>query len=141
MGELKSVIEVPVAWGDMDAFGHVNNTIYFRWFESGRIHYFGLAGVLGRGAPTDGPILANAECQFLLPLAYPDTVEIRTRVTQLGNSSFTMRYEVTSRSHADIAARGTGIVVWYDYKNARKAPVPDWLRDRFHEMEGDRLSK
>ncbi len=136
----RSVIDVPVAWGDMDAFEHVNNTVYFRWFESGRIHYFGLAGVLGRSKPTCGPILANADCQFLVPLEYPDDIQVHTHVTAIGNSSFTMAYEVHSVSRKVVAARGRGIIVWYDYENERKAPVPDWLRKNIAAIEGDQLA-
>lgn len=134
------MIEVPVAWGDMDAFGHVNNTVYFRWFESGRIHYFGLAGVLGRTKPACGPILANADCQFLAPLAYPDDIQVHTHVSAIGNSSFTMAYEVHSVSRQLVAARGKGVIVWYNYEQEHKAPVPDWLRERILDIEGDSLA-
>ena len=60
-----SRVEIPVAWGDMDAFGHVNNVVYFRWFETGRIHFFGLVGILEAiSSLGQGPILAEPQCRF-----------------------------------------------------------------------------
>lgn len=126
-----STIEVPVAWGDMDALGHVNNAIYFRWFESGRIDYFGQVGISASLAGAAcGPILANASCNFKAPLTFPDTVEVVTQVTRVGRSSFAMSYSIRSMTRNVTAAEGEGIVVWYDYKTERSAPLPDDLRDR-----------
>src|SRR5690349_7671453 len=91
------VITWPVQWGDQDAFSHVNNTVYFRWFESGRIAYFDRLGLghslTGAGL---GPILAAINCNFRLPLSYPDTVLIGTRVTKVGNSSLNIAHTVFS---------------------------------------------
>src|SRR5207245_7898441 len=85
------VITWPVQWGDQDAFSHVNNTVYFRWFESGRIAYFERLGLGTTFSDTGlGPILASINCNFRRPIGYPDTVHIGTRVTKVGNSSFTI---------------------------------------------------
>ncbi|HEY5596956.1 MAG TPA: acyl-CoA thioesterase, partial [Candidatus Bipolaricaulota bacterium] len=76
------VIELPVAWGEMDAFGHVNNIYYFRYFESGRLDYFARIGYLDYVKHTGlGPILASTQCTFRKPLVYPDTVSVGTRVS------------------------------------------------------------
>ena len=124
-------IEIPVAWGDMDAFGHVNNTIYLRWFESVRIAFFYAAEVPHqRVAMTQAPILAHTSCTFELPLTFPDTVRVTASVGRVGTKSFTMLYEVWSRAHGRRAAHGDGVVVWYDYPSARSAPIPDGLRQR-----------
>lgn len=125
-------IEIPVAWGEMDALGHVNNVVYFRYFESARIAYF--ARVLAGFAPA-GPILATASCDFLLPLAHPDTVRVEVGVTHLGTTSFTMAYRVVSLGRGALAARGQSVCVWYDYGAGKKAPLPDPLRARIVELE------
>lgn len=124
-------IEIPVAWGDMDAFGHVNNTIYLRWFESVRIALFQAAQVPHqRAALGRAPILAHTSCSFELPLTFPDTVRVLASVGRVGTKSFTMLYEVHSVRHGRRAAHGDGVVVWYDYPSGRTAPLPDDLRAR-----------
>lgn len=124
-------IEIPVAWGDMDAFGHVNNTIYLRWFESARIAFFYAAAVPHqRVAMTQAPILAHTSCTFELPLQFPDTVRVLAWAGRVGTKSFTMRYEVHSTALGRRAAKGDAVVVWYDYPTARSAPLPEDLRQR-----------
>lgn len=130
-------VTTPVAWGDMDAFAHVNNTIYFRWFESARIAYFDAIGFSGRdsSAPA-GPILAATHCRFRLPLRYPDTVTIGARVSAVGDDRFTMQYCVVSAHHRAIAADGEGVVVSYDYTHARKILLPADVRTRIRQLDG-----
>lgn len=128
-------IEIPVAWGDMDAFGHVNNTIYLRWFESARIAFFHAAGVPHqRAALTQAPILAHTSCTFEWPLAFPDAVRVEAHLVRVGTKSFTLRYEVHSRTHERRAAHGDSVVVWYDYPSARSAQIPDDLRQRLEAL-------
>ena len=79
IGDYPVTIEVPVAWGEMDAFQHVNNIVYFRYFESARIAYFDKIGIWEfMEADGVGPILASTRCSFKIPLAFPDTVTVGT---------------------------------------------------------------
>jgi acyl-CoA thioester hydrolase len=129
-------IEIPVAWGEMDAFGHVNNVAYFRYFESARIAYFAAVGYLDLMQATGvGPILATTECRFRLPLEYPDTVTVGARVAEVHEDGFLMRYVVVSRAHGRVAAEGSGRIVSYDYEQKRKAPLQTDLRERLAELE------
>lgn len=134
------VIELPVLWGDMDAYQHVNNTVYFRWFESGRIAYFQRLEMM-RLKEQDGigPILAHADCRFRIPLTFPDDVRLGTRIAALGEDRFLMEYAAVSQRHAKIAAQGSGLVVMYDYTHNRKAAVPAELRRAIIEVEGREL--
>lgn len=130
-------VRVPVAWGDMDAFAHVNNTVYFRWFESARIAYLDVIGLRRPVSPeTVGPILASTSCRFRLPLTYPDTVTVGARATMLGADRFTMQYRAVSERHAAVAAEGEGVIVGYDYAVARSAALPDAVCARIREMDG-----
>jgi acyl-CoA thioester hydrolase len=131
LADFPVVIEVPVAWGEMDAFGHVNNTVFFRWFESARIAY--LAAIdftAGGGSGAVGPILASTHCRFRRPLAFPDTVRVGARTTDLGEDRFVMEYRLVSLTAGEIAAEGSGVVVSYDYGAARKTPIPLPVRER-----------
>ncbi|HIA01327.1 MAG TPA: acyl-CoA thioesterase [Myxococcales bacterium] len=120
-----------VEWGQMDAFSHVNNTVYFRFFESARLEYFGRVGFAEHMESHGvGPILASTSCRFKVPLTFPDTVSIGARVDTetLGEDRFTMIYRVVSHQHGAVAADGDGLIVSYDYNNACKASVPAHIR-------------
>ncbi len=131
------VIQLLVAWGDMDAMQHVNNTVYFRYFESGRIAYFEQLELMDRIKETGiGPILASASCRFKFPLTYPDTISVGVRVTDMGEDRFTMAFRVVSHRHQRVAAEGDGLIVTYDYQAGRKAPIPAEVRARIQALEG-----
>jgi len=135
-GDFRVRIEVPVAWGDMDAFAHVNNTVYLRWFESARIAYFERMGIIGSGAPTGiGPILASISCRFRAPVTYPDTVDAAVRVTGIGQDRFVMQYQVASRALGRVVAEGEGVNVSFDYGVGRKARLPDAWRESIVRIE------
>ncbi|TNE46941.1 MAG: acyl-CoA thioesterase [Deltaproteobacteria bacterium] len=122
-------IERPVTWGSMDAFNHVNNTVYFRYFEDVRIAFFEEAGITSFMEEHGiGPILASTQCRFKFPLTYPDTLTIGTYISERSDDRFTMSYVVYSQTHKKIAAVGEGLVVSYDYNQNQKAPLPqEWL--------------
>jgi acyl-CoA thioester hydrolase len=129
-------IKIPVAWGEMDAFGHVNNVAYFRYFESARIAYFAALDYMGLMQSTGiGPILAATDCRFRLPLEYPDQLTVGARVTEVQVDSFLMRYIVTSGRHGQVAAEGHGRIVSFDYENKCKAPLQAELRERLARLE------
>lgn len=122
---------IPVAWGEMDAFGHVNNVVYFRWFETGRMSLFAELGVTLRDINEGcGPILAETRCSFRKPVTFPDTVTVHTSISRIGAKSFGMRYRVESEALGDTVAEGDGTLVWYDYAKNETAPLPDDLRAR-----------
>jgi acyl-CoA thioester hydrolase len=130
------VIETPIAWGQMDAFRHLNNTAYFRFFESGRIAYFEKLGILEYMEATGvGPILASTSCRFKIPLTYPDTVYIGTRVPTIENDRFTMEYVVVSRNHQRVAAEGNGLIVCFNYNDNKKVSIPGELKERIDKLE------
>lgn len=84
--KLIHVTRLPIRWGDMDAYGHVNNTVYFRFMEQARVEWVEDMKVQVRPGG-DGPVIINASCTFLIPMNYPGTVEVRTYVGAIGRSS------------------------------------------------------
>lgn len=129
-------IELPIAWGDMDAFGHVNNTVYLRLFESARIELFEQVAIAYRDVSgTSAPILASVQCQFRFPMTYPDTARVETGISRIGRSSFTMPYRIHSVRHDRLAAEGDGVTVWYDYAAGKSAPLPEELRQRLEGLQ------
>lgn len=121
----------------MDAFGHVNNTVHIRWLESGRVQYLmqlGLSEFMDQSGVA--PILASISCRYRSPVVFPDVVTIGTRVKELGEDRFTVHHRIVSREQGRVVAEGEGIVVCFDYKAGRKAPVPPLVRARIRETEG-----
>lgn len=132
------VVVQPVQWGDMDAYQHVNNTVYLRWFETGRAAYFDRAGLWSPGAPRGvAPIFHSVSCRYRAPVRYPDEVEIGVRVKSVLDDRFVVEHAVYSRKLGRIAAEGEGVVVSYDYDRAEKAPLPDAWRRAFQAIEGE----
>jgi acyl-CoA thioester hydrolase len=130
------LIEIPIAWGDMDAFQHVNNKVYFKFFESVRISYFDKIEFLEVMNQTGiGPILASTQCRYKIPLTYPDHVTVGAKVDQIEADRFIMKHAVVSHKLHKIAATGEGVLVTFDYKNDKKAPIPDVIRDRIMALE------
>ena len=130
-------VRIPVAWGDMDAFDHVNNVVYFRYFESARIAYFEKVGMLAFMAQHGvGPILAHTECRFRIPLTYPDDLTVDSRVIETAEDRFLMQYRVNSLSMGAIAAEGTGRIVFVDYETRKKTEFPAEIRQAILRIEG-----
>ena len=130
------VIEIPVAWGEMDSLQHVNNIVYFRYFESARMAYFDRLDIWTYMNETGtGPILASTQCKFRLPLSYPDTVSVGTKITEIAEDRFLMKYMVVSHRHSKVAAEGEGMIVAYNYREKRKTPLPEELTERIRVIE------
>ena len=130
------VIEFPVAWGEMDAMNHVNNIVYFRYFESARIAYFEKMDLIGYMMETGiGPILAATSCKFKIPLSYPDKVLIGAKVVSIDEDRFVMNYLVVSAKHQKVAAEGDGLIVTFNYREGKKVMVPEVVRQKILDFE------
>jgi len=128
-------IDIPIVWGDMDAFNHVNNTRFFRYFETARIKYFEKAGFIETMEKNSiGPILASISAKFIKPLFYPDTITVGTRVTSVEPTQFVMEYIIESKSKG-IAAIGESKIVVYDYKSSERTTLPDAVRNKIKEID------
>ncbi len=137
LGDHPVSIEIPVAWGDMDAMQHVNNAVYLRWIESSRIAYFERKGFLASMKDGGvGPILARAAVDYRRPVTYPDSVRVETGVSRIGGTSFTMAHRIWSEAQRAEVASGESIIVAYDYRAGRKAPIDDALRAAIAAVEG-----
>ena len=124
------VVAIPVAWGDMDAFQHVNNAVYLRWFETARIAAFDATGLNAHMAATQvGPILAETRVRYRRPVSFPDVVRVGARFGAPRSHDFPMTYVVWSDAWQAVAADGDARVVTFDYGAQQKAPVPQAFLD------------
>jgi acyl-CoA thioester hydrolase len=120
---------IPVRWGDMDALGHVNNTVYFRYMEQARIEWLeGLGIVLLAAGATESAVIVNASCTFLIPVTYPATLEVRLLAGRPGRSSIPTYYELRCQGDERLVAEGAAKVIWVDPATGRSAPLPDHVR-------------
>jgi acyl-CoA thioester hydrolase len=124
------VIEITVAWGEMDALRHVNNVVYFRYFENARSAYFGKLKLGNFMNETGiGLILASTKCRFKTPLTFPDSVLVGTRTSGIKEDRLVMQHCLVSRRLQKVAAEGEAVLVSYDYRESKKTPLPeDWKR-------------
>ena len=118
-----------VHWGDMDAYGHVNNAVYFRYFEDVRMAHLERLGVHAFMEEHNvGPILGATSARFKSALAYPDTITCGSRIADIGEDRFVMQYRVFSHGQNRIACEGEGRVVYFDYGKGGKTAIPETIR-------------
>jgi len=128
--EKKLVFEmtIPIRWGDMDAMGHVNNTLYFRYLEIIRIEWLHSLG----GAPDpqgQGPVIVNAFCNFIRQLEYPGDILAKHYVANPGRTSFDTFITLERTDEPGVLyATGGATTVWIDFPQQKSVPLPEWLR-------------
>lgn len=125
--KLIHVTKMPIRWGDMDAYGHVNNTVYFRYMEQARVEWVEDMHIVVRPGG-DGPVIINASCTFLAPMTYPGMVEVKTFVGAIGRSSFQTYVEMRIEGDDTLYAEGAAKVVWMNTLSGKSVPVPDQVR-------------
>lgn len=119
------VVSLDLPWGDMDAFGHVNNVAYLRYFEQSRVAFLTEVGWMPAGRPAGiGPIVHSTQARFRRPLAYPDRVRVGTRLAHTGADRVTLDHRVVSDRLGEVACEGWAVVVCFDYAAGAKAPLP-----------------
>lgn len=121
-------VTIPLRWGDMDAMGHINNTLYFRYMEICRLDWIFKVGASTR-LDGEGPVVVNAFCNFLRQLTFPGDVRVSMHVSNPGRSSFETWHTIERIDEPGIVwAEGGAQTVWTDYTAKRSAPMPDWFR-------------
>jgi acyl-CoA thioester hydrolase len=125
-------IDLPVQWGEMDSYGHVNNVVYLRWFESSRMVLFTLLDF--KSSTGTGPILASTSCRYKAPLYHGDVVTAVGRVVDIADDRFMIEHALWSRDLGRIAATGEAQIVAYDYAKKTKGRLPDDFRARVEQL-------
>jgi acyl-CoA thioester hydrolase len=127
--------DIPVRWGDMDAYGHVNNTVYFRFLEEARVQMLADWGAGDIQNSTIAPVIITAGCTFLRPVNYPNTVKVNCFIGQLGRSSVMTYYKVTTLAEPDVVTtEGYAKTVWMDHPTGKSAAIPEAIRTRLEQF-------
>ena len=134
--DFPAVATQPVQWGDQDLFGHVNNTVYFRWFETSRVEYWYKSGLHELMDPRGlGPILASVKCDYKKQIRYPDTIKVAARIEKMGHSSVTLKHVVYSEDQSTIAATGNSVIVLFNYEKQHPVPIEGDIRETFLKFD------
>ena len=117
-----------VRWGDMDAMGHVNNAMYFRYLESARIDWFTAVGF--RPDPQgQGPVIVNAFCNFYRQLEYPGDILVSLYVSDAARTTFETWATIEKLSEPGVVcASGGATTIWVDFPRQKAVELPDWIR-------------
>lgn len=112
-------------WSDMDAFGHVNNAMYFTYFEQVRVDWLESLGI-GHGL-----VLANVACTFYKPLVYPADIDVSLYAGRAGRSSLDSYYEIRRSDQPELLCTlGHGTIVWFDHAAGHAVDMPVAVREQ-----------
>jgi acyl-CoA thioester hydrolase len=132
---LAHVERIPIRWGDMDAMGHVNNTVYFRFMEQARISWFDRLVPEDEAWQATGIVIANASCNYKRAMTYPGTVEVKLFVGPPGGASVPTTYELRVDADPVPYADGAATVVFIDMQSQKSKSIPESIRARLAQAE------
>lgn len=113
-----------VAWGDMDALGHVNNAMYYRYIENARLAYLNALDLLNESVST---VVSSNQCHYLKPVVFPDHLKIAARIEEIRNSAFRMHYLLWSEKQQSIVATSEAVIICIDQKTLQKTQIPEHI--------------
>lgn len=136
--EYKVISTAKVQWGDMDAMQHVNNVVYVKWGEMARIDYFIALGVFSaeKKQSTFAPILGFQSVKYIIPVVYPDTINIGTKIEEIKADRIVLKSFYYSEKMGKLVAIKTQEVIPFDYKTQMKIPAPEELILELNNMVG-----
>ena len=120
--------KINVAWGEMDALQHVNNVVYFRYFETARIDFFNQINLLEDLQKTGiGPVISENNARYKRPVTFPDTVLVGVTISDIQADRFMMHYNVFSQAQNALTTIGSSLVVMFNFKTGKKANLSEPL--------------
>lgn len=126
-GKLLHQVQFPVRWGDMDALGHINNIVYFQYFEIARLQWYEQAGFAPLASSLrEGMVVVDNHAQYLKPVVYPATVCVTMGGHSPGRSSFVSTYSLTVDE--ELYTIGSARIVWINAEVGKSVPLPDAVR-------------
>ena len=132
---------IPIRWGDMDAQAHVNNGVYLTYFEQARCEHLARVDLVVRGGEDEGPVVAQAELRWRNQLSYPGAARVYLRNTGIRRDSYRAEYAVYDEASGTLAADGSTLLIWANFKTGKRAPMPlkwvDALKADNSEQDGN----
>ncbi|UCX06415.1 acyl-CoA thioesterase [Shewanella glacialimarina] len=116
--------KIPVAWGEMDALQHVNNAVYFKYFETARLDFFNQINLLEDLHKTGvGPVLSETNARYKRPVTFPDTLIIGVTISDIQADRFIMHYTAFSEAQQAVTTQGWAKIVMFNFKTGKKADL------------------
>ncbi len=125
-GRFLHQLQFPVRWGDMDALGHVNNIVYFQYFEIARLQWYEQAGFAPLASTEQGMVIVDNHAQYWKPVVYPATITVRMGGHSPGRSSFISTYTLTVED--ELHTSGNAKIVWIDTRVGKSVALPESVR-------------
>ena len=137
-GNLLETTTITVRWSDMDALGHVNNAMYFRYFEITRMAWYDGLGSGALGASKNGMVIVDAHAEFLKAVRYPSVIDVSMFGGAPGRSSFNTFYRITDHATQELYTRGSARIVWVDDTSEHSMPLPEQVIRQLPHGKRDR---
>ncbi|MPR12354.1 acyl-CoA thioesterase [Microvirga tunisiensis] len=131
----RQFVEITTRWSDNDAYGHVNNVVYYAWFDSAVNRILIEGGVLDVQNSSVIGLVVQSQCQYFRTISYPEIVQVGVRAGHIGNSSVRYELAVFTAGNADAAAQGNFVHVYVDRASNRPVPLPEPLRTLVEAMK------
>lgn len=122
-----SQVTRPISWGEIDLFGHLNNVHYLRYMEDARIEFLNQFQFFKESLYS---VILKNECEYKAPVIYPDQLTTRCYVLDIGQTSFSMRYDIYSEVQKKRVAVGTSVIVIVDQIDLKKQPIPPHIKKK-----------
>lgn len=135
--EYRHRVDVQMRFRDVDLFGHVNNNVYFEYFDLGKVEYIDtvLYGLFD--TRKDALVIANINCDFLLPSIPREQLQVQTRVDGVGEHSIKLSQRVVNPINGAVKCRARVVMVGFDASTGQTKVIPDSWKARINEYEGD----
>jgi len=127
-------LSIPVRWGDMDSLGHVNNIVYFQFFESVRMDWFDKLRAAHPESGDQGIVIVDNHAEYIVPVVCPATAIVRMAAHSPGSSSFVSTYTITVDD--TLTTRGHARIVWVSNSDMKSKPMPAYLRQLIDTEKG-----
>lgn len=139
--QFRHTLPIQIRFNDIDTQGHVNNTVYFSFYDLGKTTYFQAVSRSDTFMQDVGVVIAHAEVDFLLPIRPEEHIAVRTTVSEIGHKSFTLVQQVVNSDTFQVKCVCTSIMVAFDVKTQQAVPIPEsWIND-FCTYEGRDLRR
>lgn len=131
----RHVLPIQIRFNDVDKFGHVNNTIYFQFYDTAKTDYFA-AVCKDVDWESVAIVVVKIEAEFLSQIKAGEHIAARTRVTKIGNKSFQLEQDIINVDTQEVKCRCLSVMVLYDLVNHQSMPFPDNWRQAICQYDG-----
>lgn len=128
-------LPVQIRFNDVDSYGHVNNNAYFAYYDLGKQDYLTTVLKVDYRSSEVVPVIAHISADFIAPVFYGAPIEIETRVSHVGNKSFTLEQRAINTKRDEIVCTSTTVMVCFNLKTQQSADLPQAYRQAIEAFE------